>query len=504
MAIYVENNDHEEYHFRPGGYVLFYGEKFHGDRLASLYAQENQHWLNYDTVYTTATLQSSAQTIDTNFRRWYPQLSATQIEKYTDENVYWLSFGGSQGLRMNSLDGTPGSADVVESYRASVHSEENHLWKTTLFNGEDTWFWNQAQPNPDNLTVVLTYPIEISTTASGVFSATLRGEILAETRALGFPDHQTQIWINPLSGEEPLMDITWDDKGRLRFEAEIPQSRLVEGSNTLQVGYLKTAAVTADSLFFNWFEVEYSRAFTAINDQIKYRIASGGLQQYRISGFSGQPVVTLEVSNPAAAQLIENSSLVGGELAFETTLPSGAVYFVGPVQEVAAGQIELFVSPDWDQEAEYVLVTHSSLITATHALADYRSTQGLSTRVIDIGDLFDEFFYGIYHPLAIKNFLRYAFMNWSQAPQYLILVGDGHWNFKGYVKPGAVYDGFDKTSIMIPPYLVWADPWQGEVDSANLLANVVGDDPLADVNIARLPSAQRPGSKRARSKNQRL
>jgi len=32
-----------------------------------------------------------------------------------------------------------------------------------------------------------------------------------------------------------------------------------------------------------------------------------------------------------------------------------------------------------------------------------------------------------------------------------------------------------------------ADPWQGEVDSANLLANIVGTDPFPDLMIARLP-----------------
>jgi hypothetical protein len=39
----------------------------------------------------------------------------------------------------------------------------------------------------------------------------------------------------------------------------------------------------------------------------------------------------------------------------------------------------------------------------------------------------------------------------------------------------------------MPPNLAWVDPWQGEVDSANLLAAVVGDDPMPDLMIARMP-----------------
>ena len=41
----------------------------------------------------------------------------------------------------------------------------------------------------------------------------------------------------------------------------------------------------------------------------------------------------------------------------------------------------------------------------------------------------------------------------------------------------------------MPPNLAFVDPWQGEVDSANLLAAVVGDDILADVLIGRVPVA---------------
>ena len=59
-------------------------------------------------------------------------------------------------------------------------------------------------------------------------------------------------------------------------------------------------------------------------------------------------------------------------------------------------------------------------------------SSSLSTVVIDINDLYNEFNFGIYHPIAIKNFLRYAFQNWDTTPAYTLLVGDGHWNFHGH------------------------------------------------------------------------
>ena len=46
----------------------------------------------------------------------------------------------------------------------------------------------------------------------------------------------------------------------------------------------------------------------------------------------------------------------------------------------------------------------------------------------------------------------------APAPAYLTLVGDGHYNFKGY-NP----DVYGTAPNPLPPFLAWIDPWQGEV-----------------------------------------
>ena len=100
--------------------------------------------------------------------------------------------------------------------------------------------------------------------------------------------------------------------------------------------------------------------------------------------------------------------------------------------------------------------------------------------MINLNDLYNQFNDGIKNPIAIKNFLAYAFQNWLTPPSYVLLVGDGHWNYKGS-------PAYDNPTNFMPPYLAWVDPWQGEVDSANQLAMLVGSDPLPDVHIARIP-----------------
>ena len=49
-------------------------------------------------------------------------------------------------------------------------------------------------------------------------------------------------------------------------------------------------------------------------------------------------------------------------------------------------------------------------------------------------------------------------------------------------------DNLGKTPpIHMPPNLAWVDPYQGEVDSSNLLAAVVGEDVMPDLAIGRIP-----------------
>ena len=77
-----------------------------------------------------------------------------------------------------------------------------------------------------------------------------------------------------------------------------------------------------------------------------------------------------------------------------------------------------------DNGADYLLITPSSLKAAAGRLADYRRSQGLETRVIDLDDIMDEFSHGLFSPEAIRDFLAYAYDHWKKAPAYVVLVGE--------------------------------------------------------------------------------
>ena len=78
---------------------------------------------------------------------------------------------------------------------------------------------------------------------------------------------------------------------------------------------------------------------------------------------------------------------------------------------------------------QYLIIYHPELQSATVTHAAYRaSLQGGGYRValVDINELYDQFSYGIHHPLAIRNYLKFLFGTQSQSPQFLLLVGKGY------------------------------------------------------------------------------
>jgi hypothetical protein len=456
VAIYVEGEG--DGRFDPGDAVFFYGQRFRGDRLAALYAQEMADWL------------------------WLCPSNcelAGMLEKYTEENVYWLTAGGAPGPRMGAVDGDPAGRDdpIPTSYPTTVHAEGSEIWYTHHFTSEETWFWERIRPGTSSVT--RTYTTTLTALATEAYSATVRGEVVSRGENDG---HHTRFTLN--DGADPLDEALWDGKAAYRFEAQVPGSQLGEGLNRLHFAILYNGAI--EDMYFDWFEIDYRRQFEAQGDQLAFPGDPSGPRRYRVENLASGAVRVFDLADPANPTRVLFPDVVGGGSAYTATFwapaSAGAAYLVAGESALRSPASITYVEPlDLDTAGvEYVFITPQTFSSAVQTLADYRAAQGLTTMVVPQGALYDQFLYGIDHPLAVRNFLAFTFSDWDTPPTYVTLVGGGHWNLKGYGDYGA-------DPILTPPNLAFVDPWQGEVDSANLLATVVGDDFLPDLAIGRLP-----------------
>jgi len=171
--------------------------------------------------------------------------------------------------------------------------------------------------------------------------------------------------------------------------------------------------------------------------------------------------------------------------------PAQVTHFVRQAQPASAPSVPAGVDKSRDEttaaltladppaDTEYLIIAHSSFITAVAPLATHRAiSDGLhvfSTTVEAVG--------GSVNPLAIRDYISRTYHSSTPpALKYVLLVGDG-------VQPQQTLPQSTATgSNYVPPYLI-PDPWQPgrQAASDNRFVTLDGSDTLADVFIGRLP-----------------
>ncbi|NOZ70962.1 MAG: hypothetical protein GXP38_03440 [Chloroflexi bacterium] len=232
----------------------------------------------------------------------------------------------------------------------------------------------------------------------------------------------------------------------------------------------------------------YPRHLLAQDDQLIFPAPIAGPASYTLTGFSGGSTVLLEITNPLQPVLLTHAGFNAshGILTFSDSRPAGAVY---AAFAAAHPLTPTLYHPPTDiltntTGADEIIITPGSFYTATQPLAARRRNEGLRVSVVRVEDIYALFNGGHFHPRAIRDFLTYTYGHWPDPPPtYLLLVGDGHFNFKGY-NP-SLYGDFQTN--WIPPYLDFIDPDQGEVAVDSLYAAIFDGDPLPALAVGRLP-----------------
>jgi hypothetical protein len=435
-AIYVHGETDGRFDPGPGGdYILFYGEAISG-------------------TYT----------------------------KYVSENVYWLTYdpaGTTTGKRMATPSGGLNGQPVPTSFEETLHFETNAGYWSAM-PGEDDhlsrWYWTTVPGGGERVrTATLTGVAAVSATAN--LRITIHG--------YGSAEHHIVVDVNTCLD---VGEFSWLGQTTASVDIPVSQACLAEGVNNIRFRAL------AQDCRLDWFEITYQRLYQAGGEDIlaySTEAQTGGWEVW-VDGFSSDDVRTFDVSDPlnvawVTTPPLEPSATTTGYL-LKFGDPVGGRRFWSQVAGSwpTPSGIELDTPSDLHSatnRADYVMITYADFAPALAPLVTYYTTEiaePIEVMVVDVQDVYDEWSGGMLYPGAIRAFLAHAFTNWALAPGYVLLVGDGHYDY--------TYNA-SNTDLgqYVPPYMAFVDPWVGEQGTDNRYVSIVGDDAWPDMVIGRFP-----------------
>ncbi|GMQ78505.1 MAG: hypothetical protein BMS9Abin02_1021 [Anaerolineae bacterium] len=381
--------------------------------------------------------------------------------RYSSGRAYILQPGIS-GEQMSEVILPSAEGSQLLSVNRRVRWEENEIYDSLASLPDDLvssdvepWFWTTLYSGDEFI-----HNFELSDIAPGDNSLKMR--IYGATSNPDVNnDHDIDVWLNGRS----LGIVRWDGQSDKLAELSIPEGVLLPGKNQLVVNNTDSGSGFLDIVHLDWIELDYS-AIPVINDkQYRFFSPSGAIdfQNLKKDGFiidvtDPQNPVRLLPSfgtnqSPNISLLQETEVIVSKKDELRKPLSIYGVRVADIKQST--------------NQADFIIISGETYKNSLESLKNYREEQGLSTIIVTIEEIYDEFYHGDEGPEAITNFLKFASEEWSDPkPKYLLLVGDATYDYRNYLGS----KGSDNVpSIMIPV------EYSGETVSDSRMADVDGD-----------------------------
>ncbi|MCX6164616.1 MAG: C25 family cysteine peptidase, partial [Ignavibacteriae bacterium] len=261
------------------------------------------------------------------------------------------------------------------------------------------------------------------------------------------------------------------------------------GNNNLNlIATVSRQNTTSIDAYYDYLDVFYQRNFgSAVNNSLRFNSPdTNGIVEYQVSSYNTPTVKIFDITDFNNVKFITPISYNSGVVRFQDENLLGIIkeYFV-----IGGNNYKTPVSissrlPNQNihgiqsitDGADFIIISPPEFLSAANRLKAYRESPGISspnylkTLVFNTLEIFNEFSCGQPDPVAMRNFLKYAYNNWTRKPVYVLFFGDGSYDYKN------IYNLSVRN--FVPP-IEKPDDYSGELES------YPGDDFIANISISK-------------------
>ncbi len=381
--------------FNDGDYILFYG-------------RGTDFW-DYD---------SSSKTI----KRFH--------DPYSDHNYYWITSGGSNGKRMQ-----PQASLSSSNYYTQTSTKAFADWekdKININNSGREYMGDSFSPTNTSMTYINKLDGRLNNYPINYSIRFIDGS--SESVGLEVDENSTPIINQYISG--------WGD---YEYSVGVPSllsatynNPLPDNQSVLKITFTPT---TLNSLgYLDYFEIYYQKQLQAANDNLLFFSKdTTAVIYYDLTGFSSTEILVFNVSDYANVSSVSPAVRSGGEFKFQAQERAGHVskyIAVGSGNYLTPSNITQMSNSNIHSiqpGAKFIIITDEKFSDAAQRLKSYRESQApvkISTDIVYVDQIFNEFSCGMEDPTAVRDFIKYAYDNWQIKPEYVLFFGKGTFDYK--------------------------------------------------------------------------
>jgi hypothetical protein len=422
-----------------------------------------------------------------------------RLDVFAVKNVYWLEAGDKPGLRMSESPVGESSDDPSASFPRSFpytnHEERDNSFarfpEASPAQMDDPEYWTYTGRPAGGQSIDLVFQLEnpdIYSTRPVRFRIKFRGQ---SNETFGQTVNQP---IDVLLNNHLVLSDIWKESGVYVLQNhEFSPAFLFNATNVLTV-VNRSRDGELSRVSIDWFEIEFPKRYAAVRNYIRFRPPEplpGPVCPFKIEGFE-QPDVDIykigfgRITGHQVSSVTDSLGKTTYTVTFQDRITEDSTEYVALTTSAKRLPDSIAFIPSMGlrakgRGADYVMIVPSDSLgaQALGPLKELRQKQNLQTEIVPIDSIFNEFNGGIAHPKAIRSFLAYAKSNWNPAPRFVLLVGDGEFNYRAVSASGH--------TIPVPLY----QSVKFGAAASDFWYTLLDDDAFPDIAIGRLPVGTR-------------